>query len=81
MLAACMGPPKQLAPTESEMRQALEVQVRALKSRVAQLEVALSQARASARVRARATHSKRRSNGARIDAQDNRAVQAAESTL
>jgi len=81
MLAACMGPPKQLAPTESEKRQALEVQVRALKARVTQLEADLSQARASARALARATHRKRRSNSARIDAQDNRPVQAAESTL
>ena len=81
MLAACMGPPKQLAPTESEKRQALEVQVRALKAQVAQLEAELSQARASARALARATHSRRRSNSARIDAQDNRATRISESTL
>jgi len=81
MLAACMGPPKQLAPTESEQRQALEVQVRALKARVARLEAELSQARASARALARATHSRRGSNSARIDAQATRPVQAPESTL
>jgi len=81
MLAACMGPPKQLAPTESEKRQALEVQVRTLKGRVAQLEAELSQAGASARALARATASKRRANGARIDAQDNRSARTVEPTL
>jgi uncharacterized protein YlxW (UPF0749 family) len=56
MLAACLGPPRHLAASDTAAREALQQEIRTLQARVRQLEselvVALSAALASSRQRA-----------------------------